>query len=250
MNPVAIVQHDADVGPGYFAQWLAERGLASETIRIDRGDVVPADPRRFAGICSLGGPMSVNDPLPWIAPEVDLLAAADRAAVPVIGHCLGGQLLARALGARVSANDVKEIGWGKLHVADRAVARDWLSARPDQVLDEPFETFQWHGDTFDLPAGARNFLASAYCARQAYVVERDGYAHLGMQFHCEMTPELIATWAHEAAGVQEVADELARGSGASVQTSTEMLRDVERRSAALNVFARRLYERWSRGLRR
>lgn len=242
-KPIAILQHAPDVGPGYFATWLGERGLASEVIRIDRGEPVPRDPRRYAGICSLGGPMSVNDPLPWIRDEVAFLKAADAAGVPVIGHCLGGQLLAVALGARVKRHDVKEIGWGTLRVTDAGVAREWLG--PHAVAGARFPTFQWHGDTFELPPGARNFLASDFCERQAYVVDRGRFAHLGFQFHCEMTPELVASWTD---GDSELAEELAGGPSPSVQPAAEILRDLPARTAAINAVARRLYERWAKGL--
>lgn len=246
MKPVAIIQHAPAVGPGYFETWLREQRLPATVIRIDRDEAVPDDPSAFSGICSLGGPMSANDPLPWIERECALLRAADAAGVPVIGHCLGGQLLARALGAQVTRNGVKEIGWGSLEVTDRAAADDWLGG----PLPAAFEIFQWHGDTFGLPAGALNFLASRHCARQAFVVDRGRFAHLGVQFHCEMTPELVREWAGDAETVAELRQERGLTGGPAIQDPAAMLERLEERVAAMNAVAARLYARWARTLDR
>lgn len=187
MKPIAIFQHEADTPPGYFATWLAQEGLPYTVVRLDAGDPVPQRAADFAGLCFMGGAMSVNDRLAFIEPECALIRAADAAGVPVIGHCLGGQLIAKALGAPVVRHTLKEIGWQPLYPSDPALAQEWLGPE----VPERLETFQWHGDTFALPPGARNFLSSPLCANQAYVIDRGTYAHLGMQFHCEMTPELV-----------------------------------------------------------
>jgi GMP synthase-like glutamine amidotransferase len=246
MRPVAIFQHAVDVEPGYFQTWLDERGIPAQKIEPYRGDPVPVDPRRFSGICLMGGPMSVNDPLPWIDEELRLVRAADEAGVPVIGHCLGGQLLAKAFGAPVTRHTVKEIGWGEVRVTDAALAERWLE---DGGLCT-IEMFQWHGDTFALPPQAKNFLASSLCARQAYVIERATFAHLGMQFHCEMTPALIRAWTDDPTWLEEVTLERRLNGGPGVQNAEQMLNRVEARCATMNRFAARLYARWSEGLMR
>lgn len=244
MRPVAIFQHAVDVEAGYFKTWLGDRAIPSQTFEPYRGDPVPADPRAFSGICLMGGPMSVNDPLGWIDEELRLIRTADDARVPIIGHCLGGQLIAKAFGAPVTRHSVKEIGWGTVSVTDPALAASWLGDGTLQTI----ELFQWHGDTFALPPQAKNFLASALCARQAYVIERDGYAHLGMQFHCEMTPALIRAWTDDPTWLEEVAVERRVNGGPGVQNAEQMLNQVEKRCAAMNDLAARLYLRWSEGL--
>jgi GMP synthase-like glutamine amidotransferase len=244
MQPIAIVQHEADTPPGYFATWLAQQGLPFTIVRLDAGDAVPARARDFAGLCFMGGAMSVNDPLPFIEPECALIRDADATGVPVIGHCLGGQLIAKALGAPVTRHHVKEIGWQPLAVTDDTVAREWLGPDAPRTM----EIFQWHGDTFALPPGARNFMASPLCAHQAYVIDRGAFAHLGMQFHCEMTPALVQDWTRT--GAEEIAEEQRAGRGQGVQDVAEIRRDVEARSARLNAVAARLYARWAQGLRR
>lgn len=245
-KPIAILQHSAEVVAGFFEIWLTTHGLPYRTIRLDLGEPVPTDAEPFAGICSLGGPMSANDELPWVEPELALLRAADEAEVPVLGMCLGGQLLARSFGAAVTVNPMPEIGWSELSVTDPALARRWLDWEAGAL-----EFFQWHGDTFALPSGARNFLASPYCAHQAYVLERPGHAHLGLQFHCEMTPALIRAWlAQERWRRQPAPAERGADTLAAVQTAEEILDCMEQRTRRMNTLAARLYERWAEGLAR
>jgi GMP synthase-like glutamine amidotransferase len=244
MRPVAIFQHATDVEPGYFRTWLDEEAIPWQLIEPYRGDPVPSDPRAFSGICLMGGSMSVNDPIAWIEDELQLIRRADEARVPVIGHCLGGQLIAKAFGAPVVRHAVKEIGWGEVAVTDAALAARWLGVPASSAL----EMFQWHGDTFALPPQARNFLASAFCPRQAFVIERPGFAHLGMQFHCEMTPPLIRAWTDDPTWLQEVDAERRANGGPGVHDAEQMLERIEERCAAMNALAARLYARWSAGL--
>ena len=128
MLPVAIFRHSPTEGPGYFATYLERKDIPWQLVALDEGRPVPKDARRYAGLVFMGGPMSVNDDLPWIIPALALVADAARKDVPVLGHCLGGQLMAKALGGAVRASPVKEIGWGEVRVAENGVARDWLGA--------------------------------------------------------------------------------------------------------------------------
>lgn len=124
--------------------------------------------------------MSVNDDLPWLQPVFELIRTAVADGVPVIGHCLGGQLISKALSGAVTRNPVKELGWGEV-MATAAAARDWLGDL------ERFAAFHWHGETFAIPPGATRILRSAYCENQAFVMG----PHLGMQCHVEMTAAMI-----------------------------------------------------------
>src|ERR1044071_6714406 len=104
MKPVAIFRPAAPEGPEYFATYLDRRRVNWRLIRTDEGEAVPERPDEFAGLVFMGGPMSVNDGLPWIAPVLALVRAAVAVDVPVLGHCLGGQLIAKALGGEVKRN--------------------------------------------------------------------------------------------------------------------------------------------------
>lgn len=123
MKPVAVFRYSGTEGPGYFARYLAARGIPWTLVKIDSGDPLPLLPSNYAGLVLMGGPMSVNDDLPWIPHALALIARAIDEEVPVLGHCLGGQLMARALGGSVGPNPVKEIGWGRVRVEDSEVAR-------------------------------------------------------------------------------------------------------------------------------
>lgn len=236
MNPVGIFRHSITEGPGYFATVLERHRVPWQLIKLDQGEAVPADPRAFSGLGFMGGPMSVNDDLPWIAPVLTLIRNAVRDDVPVIGHCLGGQLMAKALGGAVTRNPVKEIGWGRVDLLCGAESRRWLGEL------ESFDSFHWHGETFSLPPGAVRLAHSSYCENQMFALGK----HLGMQCHVEMTPELIAAWCADwAREVQSLAQQTP-----SVQTPGQMLAEVEQKTAALHRVADRLYDVWIGSLRR
>ncbi len=181
--------------------------------------------------------MSVNDPLPWIDGVCALIRQAVDRGVPVIGHCLGGQLISKALGGQVTGNAAKEIGWGEALAEDHDVARHWLG----DFAGHRGTVFQWHGETFSIPPGATRLFSNAYCANQMYALG----PHLGMQCHVEMTPEMIATWcdqwAEEAAAVADQP---------SVQTPDEMNGQVGERLPAMRALSDQLYSVWIRGLAR
>src|SRR5689334_4429861 len=183
MKPVVIFRHAASEGPGYFATYLDRRSVPWRVVRVDEGEPTPPDPREFSGLTFMGGPMSVNDDLPWIAPTLKLIRAAVDANVPVLGHCLGGQLISKALGGVVTRNPVKEIGWGPVDVLEGG--GEWFGSGA-----RAFVSFHWHGETFSIPSGATRILSSPHCANQAFTLG----SHLAMQCHVEMTPELIRAW--------------------------------------------------------
>jgi GMP synthase-like glutamine amidotransferase len=194
---------------------------------------VPANVNEFAGIGMMGGPMSVNDTLPWVAPMEALLRGAVDRGVPVIGHCLGGQLLAKSLGATVGRARTTEIGWIDVSVPDPAIAREWFGGR------ERFTTFEWHYEAFTLPAGALRVLTNAFNENQAYVIDS---RHIGFQGHIEMTAEIARSW------IALSADELPAQPTASTQPASEILRNLEARVGALNAVADDVYARWARNL--
>jgi GMP synthase-like glutamine amidotransferase len=237
MQPVAIFRTSRSEGPGYFASYLERRSIPWKLIALDEGKGVPRDPRRFSGLVFMGGPMSVNDDLPWIIPALELVRDAVRKDVPVLGHCLGGQLMSKALGGEVRRSPVKEIGWGEVRVADNAVARDWLGEASS------FLSFHWHGETFSIPPGATRVLENDHCANQAFAVG----THFALQCHVEMTAELIRSWAHSESGQAEIK---AAAKSPAVQQPQDMERDLERRLDALHGIANRIYDRWTSFLSR
>jgi len=229
MKPIAIFRHSPGEGPGYFATFLDRHSLPWRLFKVDEGDLPPTMPDEFSGLCFMGGPMSVNDDLPWIPSALALIRAADAAGIPVIGHCLGGQLMAKALGGSVGRNPVKELGWGRV---DPVIDSQWL----DGIA--PFDAFHWHGETFSIPPGATRILGNAHCTNQAFVRG----PHLAMQCHVEMTPTMIESW-----GTQWAAEGVP--ASVSVQTPAQMQEGVEARIAAMRAVADRLYTRWTRGLK-
>ncbi len=233
MKPVAIFRHAPTEGPGYFATFLSHHRIPWKLVKVDEGQPLPQQVRDYSGLVFMGGPMSVNDDLPWIPQALALIRQAVEQEIPVLGHCLGGQLMAKALGGEVRKNPVKEIGWGEVKTEDNLAAREWLGDAPKSFL-----SFHWHGETFSLPQGAERILSSPWCENQAFALGK----HLGLQCHVEMTPELIKSWCET--GAREIAANL----GPSVQTAQTMQKDLRNRVSRLHRVADRLYSRWVKGL--
>ena len=235
MKPVAIFRHSPTEGPGYFATYLDARGLPWQLVKLDEGEPVPPGVEDYSGLVFMGGPMSVNDDLPWIPPVLGLIRKAVAADVPVLGHCLGGQLMSKALGGSVGRNPVKEIGWGEIEVADNPEAKAWFGADLTR-----FESFHWHGETFTIPPGAVRIMGNRNCQNQGFVAGKN----LGMQCHVEMTEQLIDSWCES--GAEEIA-----GSKASpaVQSPEQMKSRMQEKIGAMRRVTDRLYDKWVKGLK-
>ncbi len=234
MKPIAIFRHAEPEGPGYFADFLDEHEIPWRLFRIDQGEAVPHDASAYSGLVFMGGPMSVNDDLPWIPKALALIRNAHAQDIPLLGHCLGGQLISKALGGVVSKNPVKEIGWGKVEVADNDTAREWFGAI------RSFDAFHWHGETFSLPQGAVRLLASGHCANQAYAIGK----HLALQCHVEMTGPMVRDWC--TVGAAEIA---ASAASPAVQSAAAMQAQMgEKKLPELHRVAAQLYRHWLRGL--
>ena len=229
---IAIFRHAATEGPGYLAEFLDERKIPWQLVCIDAGEAVPQNASKYSGLVFMGGPMSVNDDLPWIAPVLALIRDAYAKDIPLLGHCLGGQLISKALGGVVSRNPVKEIGWGEVTVSDNDIARNWFGDV------KKFQAFHWHGETFTMPQDATHLLSSAYCANQAYAIGK----HLALQCHVEMTADMIASWCALGAG------EIAASSSPAVQSVSEMQQQVNASLPRSNSVAAHLYSHWIKGI--
>lgn len=232
MKPLTIFRHIACEGPGYLDSVLGRHAIPYRLVRIDLNEAVPQDIEDTSGLVFMGGPMSVNDPLPWITQELELIRAAHARGMPVLGHCLGGQLISKALGGTVSANRVKEIGWHPVRRSNTATAADWL---PD--LSPETALFHWHGETFSIPAGAEVILENDNCANQGFAIGNT----LALQCHVEMTAPMVGDWASRYR--EELVDP-----GATVQSRAEMTTGLDTRIAAAQQVADRLYLRWLRPL--
>jgi GMP synthase-like glutamine amidotransferase len=196
MRPLTIFRHIACEGPAYLAEVLDRHAI----------------PWRLAdcsGLVFMGGPMSVNDPLPWIEQELALIRRAQAENLPVLGHCLGGQLICKALGGTISANPVKEIGWHRVRKCNTPAAEKWLAGLPDETT-----LFHWHGET-------------------AFAIGNT----LALQCHVEMMPPMVAEWAalyaHE---LQETST--------TVQSAEQMTTNLSARISGAQQVADVIYERW------
>jgi GMP synthase (glutamine-hydrolysing) len=185
---VVVLQHIACEPPGEYESVLRERGARLHRVELDEGDPLPSL-TEFDAIVAMGGPMSVNDDaeLPWLTAEKRGIGEAVRAGVPYFGACLGVQLLAASLGARVYAGRRPEVGVLPVTLTPEGAADPIFAGLP-----RSFPTLQWHGDTFDLPDGAALLASSPAFPNQAF---RYGRAAYGIQFHMEVLPAMAREWA-------------------------------------------------------
>ena len=226
---VLVLQHIACEPPGVYEDVLRERGAELHRVELDEGEAIP--PGEFDAIVAMGGPMSVNDEeaLPWLAEEKRFVAAAVRAGTPYWGVCLGVQLLASSLGARVYPGEQPEVGLLPVELTDEARSDPVFGELPRELV-----TLQWHGDTFDLPDGAVRLAGSPVYPNQAFRFEKA----YGVQFHLEVSTEMAQEWAD----VPEYAASLERVLGPGATTG--FVAQIEQRSTEMLAAGRSLLERW------
>ena len=199
MSRIAVLRHVPHETAGTVQSFLNEAGLDWHYVNLFGEAPERLDPGDAAGLVVLGGPMNVDqvDAYPWLLPELAWIREALDAELPILGVCLGAQLLAKALGANVAPNHVKEIGWHRIELTEEAEDdRLFAGCGTSQTV------FQLHGDTFALPEGAVHLARSRQCENQAFRYGRSAY---GLQFHIEMTPELIEAWLDEPSNRREFA---------------------------------------------
>ena len=233
MKPVLILQHMGADSPAYLATWLRSRGMPFEVRDSQGGDAVPEDLDGFNALALLGGEMNANDNLPALRQAEVLVRQGVARGVPVLGHCLGGQLMARALGARVIASPAPEVGWHTIDIEPGDDARAWFGDLDAALV------FQWHYDSFELPDGATLLAGSAACPHQAFAIG----PHLALQFHVELDATKLAQWAAEA----DARYLRAAARWPSVQGRDAMLEHAVLRLRAQQQLADRLYTRWLAG---
>ena len=229
---VLILQHLFEDGPGYLGEWLDAQGVAWHLRCAEAGDLYPDSVRGYRGLAVLGGAWSANDERPTLRQAETLIREADAMGIPVIGHCLGGQLMARAFGGRVEQLPQPEIGWWPIEHNGGAAARQWFGEEAAPTV------YQWHQDGFVvLPPGAELLAGSPACAHQAFAIG----PHLAMQFHIEITLDKIKDWLEHPGEAYPVRVLLHRD---SVQDPAGMLASSRRHLAGSHALADHIYRTW------
>jgi GMP synthase (glutamine-hydrolysing) len=229
-QPVLVLQNLSSDGPAYLGRWLRAHGVAHRVLDTEAGDAYPPHIDGYGALALLGGAMSANDDLPSLRRAEVLILQAMACGIPVIGHCLGGQLMARALGAAVTASPAPEIGWQPLRVHDDPQAHEWFGAGSSHTV------MQWHYEAFGLPDGAQGLASSAACPHQAFAIG----PHLALQFHLEIDEAKLRLWVAEQSGAWREA----QAAHASVQDAPTILAQCARQLGAHQRLADRIYRRW------
>ncbi len=224
-----VLQHIACEPPGVYEDVLRERDASVHRVEVDAGEPIP-DWRGFDAIVAMGGPMSVNDPLDWLAIEKLAVGEAVRAGTPFFGACLGAQLLAASLGARVYPGPAPEVGLLAVTLSDAALADPVFAGLPRDLL-----TLQWHGETFDLPDGGVALASSSAYPNQAFRWGPHAYA---IQFHLEVSTQMACDWSEVPDYKQSLEDTLGPGSFAA------LVRKLADCAAQLNASGRALFSNW------
>ena len=230
IKKILIFEHIETSGPGLFESFLKARSIPYEILRPNNGDRIPvhSDISSYSGLCFCGGIVSVTNPTTWMLEEVKLIQAAKENGIPVIGHCLGGQLISKALGGEVTRHHLEEFGWSRLHIDENEISKQWLNGVSAELY-----AMQWHSDVFTIPAGATRILTGDYCSNQAFV-----YGNmLAMQFHIEVD---IATIKHWAIDLVEKHPPMSD----SVQTGKQIMQCLNKNFITSNKVAMQFYSMW------
>lgn len=230
MKPVAVLQHQLPENAAYLTTWLERHGIDYRIFNAGADEEFPATIEPYAALAVMGGGMSANDALLSNRQAEILILQAMRLDRPVIGHCLGGQLMSRALGAEITASPAPEIGWQPISYENISVAREWFGSAPTTTVA------QWHYETFEIPEGAVRVATSSVCPNQAWALG----PHLAMQFHIEIDEDKLTRWVAEADDKWIQAQQLYR----TVQGRIDMLAGLPYYLSQHQATADRIYRKW------
>ncbi len=232
IKPVRIFRHVACEGPGYLGTFLENNNVPYEIICIDEGITVPQDLDNISGLVFMGGSMNVTDPLQWVSDEKKLIQNAINKNIPVMGICLGAQLMSAALGGEITHDPNMEIGWHAVEPAVDKSKHEWL-----EKLPEEFIPFHWHADTFSIPEGATVLFHSECRKNQAFILNNS----IAMQFHLEVTIEMVEKWVH-------LFKSDLNKEHSCVQNDHEIILNLEDKISALHQNADIIFGQWIKGL--
>jgi GMP synthase-like glutamine amidotransferase len=230
MKPVLILQHQLPENAAYLTTWLEKNRILYQVVNAGVGEEFPNSIEPYAALAVMGGGMSANDPLPSNRQAEILILQAMYRDRPVIGHCLGAQLMARALGGVVTSSPQPEIGWQPIRYEDNDLATEWFGAAPTDTV------IQWHYESFSIPTGAVRVATSTACPNQAFAIG----PHLAMQFHIEINETKISSWVND----DDPKWATARGQYDSVQDKITMLNGIHYHLAQHQAMADQIYQKW------
>ena len=230
MKPVLILEHQLPENSAYLGTWLKNRKINYVVYNADVHKTFPENINEYSALAVMGGGMSANDHLYTSRQAEILILQAIHRDIPVIGHCLGGQLMSKALGGVITKSYKPEIGWQPIKYIDNELTKEWFGIEPTDTV------IQWHYDTFSIPEGATLLASSDSCPNQAFSIGK----HLAMQFHIEIDENKIEKWVSED-------DDLwknARETYDSVQDKFQILNGISSKLAKHKQTANIIYNNW------
>lgn len=230
VKPVLILQHQTPEWPAYLATWLDQHNIAYTTFNAGAGQQFPASIEPYSALAVMGGGMSSNDPLLSNRQAEILILQAMHWNVPVIGHCLGGQLMTRALGGTVGPSPQPEIGWQSINYDHPELAQHWFGPNATPTV------IHWHYEAFSVPTGAVRVASSPSCPNQAWALG----PHLAMQFHIEIDVEKVHAWVND----EDPKWAAAQSNYTSVQDKHTILAGIEPYLSQHQATADHVYTRW------
>jgi len=230
MKPVLILQHQVPENAAYLTTWLDRHIIPYQVVNAGTGELFPTNIEPYAALAVMGGGMSANDLLPSNRQAEILILQAMYRDIPVVGHCLGGQLMSRALGGTITASPQPEIGWQPIHYESTELAREWFGDTPTNTV------IHWHYESFSIPTGATRVATSLACPNQAFVIG----PHLAMQFHIEINEPKIHSWVND----DDDKWTTARQHYNSVQDKITMLKGISYHLEQHQATADQIYQTW------
>jgi GMP synthase (glutamine-hydrolysing) len=230
VKPVLILQHQLPENAAYLTTWLDRNRVAYRVFNAADGEEFPDSIEPYAALAVMGGGMSANDALLSNRQAEILILQSVLKDIPVIGHCLGGQLMSRALGGKITSSPKPEIGWQSIDYKNTPLVELWFGATPTSTV------IHWHYESFSVPAGATLLASSPACPNQAWAMG----PHLAMQFHIEINENKIHSWVND----DDAKWTAAREQYDTVQDKIEMLAGIPYHLAQHQATADRIYQRW------